>query len=127
MAACRIIDQLRRRRNTPCDSAPMPGDVTEESLLGSLADTRQEEAQEAAWEEEWRRHVLAQALDRLELRVKPEHFQMFRLVVLKEQPPAQVARTVGVLVAQVYLVRHRLTRLLKEEVQAVCAEARAFA
>lgn len=123
VAACRIIDRLRRRKTDPCDGGGRVEDMTEATLLGSLADEREAEAREAGWEEEWRRHVLAQAIDRLELRVKPEHFQIFRLVVLRDLPPAQVARTLGVLVAQVYLVRHRLTRMLRQEVRRTCSEA----
>ncbi len=123
VAACRIIDRIRRRKTDPCEGGAREEAMTEGTLLGALADEREAEAREAGWEEEWRRHVLAQAMDQLELRVKPEHFQIFRLVVLRDLPPAQVAKTVGVLVAQVYLVRHRLTRMLQEEVRRLCSEA----
>ena len=69
------------------------------------------------WDEEWQTHLLHTALDRLKRRVQPAHYEMYYLHVLKEQPAREVARTLGVSVAQVYLARHRLGRLFRKEVE----------
>ena len=47
--------------------------------------------------------------------VKPEHYQMFHLCALQDWPPCEVARVLRVSVAQAYLAKHRIERLLQEE------------
>jgi pyridoxine kinase len=52
-------------------------------------------------------------------RVNPKHAQIFDLYAMRGWPAARVAGDLGVNIFQVYLVAHRLTRLLKEEVRYV--------
>lgn len=68
----------------------------------------------AAWEKEWRNSLVNLALEKLKPRVNPRHFQVFYLLVIKEQSPAQVCRALGVNRGRVYLVKHRLARLFKK-------------
>jgi len=68
------------------------------------------------WEQEWKKNVLETALARLRRRVNPKHAQIFDLYAMRGWPAARVAGDLGVNIFQVYLVAHRLTRLLKEEV-----------
>lgn len=70
---------------------------------------------EAVWETEWAQTIWAAALTKVKDQVALKHFQMFDLYVLKEQPAPEVARTLGVSVAQVYLAKHRVSALLKKE------------
>ena len=108
----RIADHLReryRRGAVAPDTPPgLPGAATDDPVAPEL---------EALWNEEWDRHLLATALDRLRRRVKPMHYQLFDCYVLKQWPVIRVARTLGVSVAQVYLAKHRLLRQLKEEIR----------
>lgn len=69
---------------------------------------------EALWEAEWAQCVQRLALERLKGQVKPRHFQIFYLVGIKGQPPAQVARAFGVSRATVYVVKHRLRARFKK-------------
>ncbi|HZR17180.1 MAG TPA: sigma-70 family RNA polymerase sigma factor [Verrucomicrobiae bacterium] len=71
------------------------------------------------WEEEWKKSVLETALARLRRRVKPKHAQIFDLYAVRGWPAAKVGANLGVSVFQIYLVAHRLSRLLKEEVRYV--------
>ncbi len=57
------------------------------------------------------------ALERVRRRVREEHYQMFDLNVVRQWPANQVAKTLEVSVAQVYLVKHRILALLKREVR----------
>lgn len=119
VAELRIIDQFRRRRNReiqvahPVDESgmdaphPFSGAVC---LAGS-------ESADAEWKEAWKQHVLTIAMGRLQLKVSPEHFQIFHAVAVDGKTAPQVSRMLGVSVAQVYVVRHRLTRLLTREVE----------
>ena len=45
-----------------------------------------------------------------------KHYQIFHLNVIEDTPAKDVARRIGVNVAQVYLIKHRLSGILKKEV-----------
>jgi len=55
-------------------------------------------------------------MDRLQLKVSPDHFQIFHLIVVSGMSGPEVVRTLGVSLTKVYAVRHRLSRQLKQEV-----------
>lgn len=74
------------------------------------------ETEEDEWDQEWRQHVLAAALDRLARLVKPRHFQVFELYVRQQWPVLKVSRELGINPASVYVIGHRLTKQLKAEV-----------
>jgi RNA polymerase sigma factor (sigma-70 family) len=72
---------------------------------------------DAAWNEEWERHVFDAACERIARRVKARHFQIFDLHVCKNWPASEVARQVGANPATVYVISHRLKQQLKAEVK----------
>jgi RNA polymerase sigma-70 factor (ECF subfamily) len=69
------------------------------------------------WDEEWESQVLQAALARIKRQVQPQHYQIYHLHVILGQPAREVARTLGVNAAQIYLAKHRVSNLLKKEVQ----------
>ena len=73
--------------------------------------------QDAAWDDEWERNLVDAALERVKLRVKPEHYQIFHLSVVKGLKTGDVARMLQVSLGQVYLIRHRLAKEVKREVE----------
>ena len=72
---------------------------------------------EAIWDEEWERNLTDAALARVKQQVNPRQFQMFNFYVLKQWPVKEVAKTLGVTVAQVYLAKHRISASVKKEVK----------
>ena len=56
-------------------------------------------------------------METIKSRVKEEHYQIFDLYVLKQWPVKNVARALGVNVGLVYLVKYRISALLKKEVR----------
>ena len=42
---------------------------------------------------------------------------MFDLFVLKEWPAGDVAKTLGVTIAHVYVAKHRISKLIRKEVE----------
>ncbi len=42
------------------------------------------------------------------------HYQIFFLQAIKQIPPAKIAETLNVKVDQVYLIKHRLTKIFEE-------------
>jgi RNA polymerase sigma-70 factor (ECF subfamily) len=112
----RIADQFRKR--APADnSRPARGD----SRRGTATIDRIPDGfdLDAAWEEEWQRNVLAAALDRVKRKIDPKRFQIFDCLVTKQWPASKVATELHVSIAQVYLVKHRVSALVKREVAAV--------
>jgi RNA polymerase sigma factor (sigma-70 family) len=71
------------------------------------------------WEDEWKQNLLSAALTRLKKKIDPKQFQIFDCYVRKQWPAQKVAERLRVNVGQVYLARHRVTRLLKKEIQAL--------
>ena len=72
---------------------------------------------DACWEEQWQKSLLDAATERVKNQVSPKQFQMFELYVLREWPVKKVAQTLGVSATQVYLAKHRVTRLLSRELR----------
>ena len=73
----------------------------------------------AAWQEEWQQNLLTAALERVKRKVDARHYQIFDCAVVKQWSASKVAKELGVNIAQVYLVKHRLAALLKREVKAI--------
>ncbi len=56
-------------------------------------------------------------MENIKSRVKEEHYQIFDLYVIQQWPVRQVARALRVNVGLVYLVKYRMSALLKKEIQ----------
>lgn len=77
------------------------------------------DALETIWEEEWTARLQESALARLKRRVRPLHFQIFESVTIGGRDPGEVAREFGVSRTTVYVIRLRLTRLLKQDIDGI--------
>ena len=120
----RIGDQFRKRvraerQRHHKSAATEPGTEVATATEERVADPAGN-LLEAMWDEEYACSVRDAALETLKTQpaIKPKHFQIFYLLLVKELSPAQVAKTLRVNVAQVYLVKHRMgkafTKALKE-------------
>jgi RNA polymerase sigma factor (sigma-70 family) len=111
----RIVDQFRKRGPAFVRggrAGPDTGTSAEEKIPDPTSPFV-----ESLWDEEWGKNLVDAAMDRVKKRVRPEHYQIFYLGVVKELSAAQVARTLGVSAAQVYLVKHRVAAQVKKEMQ----------
>jgi RNA polymerase sigma factor (sigma-70 family) len=70
---------------------------------------------EAQWDLEWELNLEQAALAHVKRQVKPKQYQMFDLYAMKRWPVREVARSLGVTVAHVYVIRHRIGAMLKRE------------
>ena len=114
----RILDQLRRRQPAFQQAAASDRDSRQTPTVERIADPAGSLAQqEAAWDEEWERNLVDAAMERVKLRVKPEHYQIFYLSAVKGLKTGEVARMLQVNIGQVYLIRHRLAKDVKREVE----------
>ena len=112
----RIADQLRKRTRASWGDAPKTGADPPRPDPAEIPDPAGATA-DIAWEEEWQANLLKAALEKIKPRIKEEHYQIFDLYVLKQWPVGNVARVLGVNVGLVYLVKYRISALLKKEVR----------
>ena len=115
----RIIDLLRKRRTHPRHFVPLPADTASSGAEMQIPDTAAERAFEGIWDEEWEKNLVDAAMKRVKRKVKPEHYQIFYLHSVKGMPARDIGVLLGVSAAKVYVVGHRLARLVKREAQAL--------
>jgi RNA polymerase sigma-70 factor (ECF subfamily) len=110
----RITDQFRKRAPNAVGGGVPPVERDDRTATAErIADPH---SLDAVWETEWQKNVLETALARVSRKVKPKHTQIFDLYSIRRWPAAKVARELGVSLVQVYLVHHRITKLIKQEV-----------
>lgn len=117
----KIADQLRRRerelrrirpRRPRSSDTSTDGTDTTEKIPDPNGGTL-----ESAWNQEWDKSQMEAALDHLRRTVNPKHYQIFDFYVLKKWPMKKVTSTLKVNIAQVYLAKSRLSRLLQAEIK----------
>lgn len=115
----RIIDRFRKR-SPAYDSLHKDTKRSERtSTVERIPDLAAGSRLDDIWNAEWQRNLLDVAVKRLKSKVRPKQFQAFELFVLKRLPVTQVAKTLKINPAQVYLIKHRVTLLLKRELVAL--------
>ena len=119
----RIADQWRKRgkvgqasRLSGAGETPalLPDDTGSTGMVERIPDPAGV-ALDAVWQEEWEKHLMAAALERVKRQVSPRQFQMFDLNVRQELSVQETARTLQASVASVYMAKHRVARLVKKE------------
>jgi RNA polymerase sigma factor (sigma-70 family) len=113
----RVIDRLRKRQTQPQALAPVRADTTTGGASLQFADAAAEGAFDLMWDEEWERNLMDAALERVKRKVAPEHYQIFYLYGIKNMPAREIAQLLGASMAKIYVVRHRLGRMVQAEVQ----------
>lgn len=115
IARHRIIDQQRQRARRR--------DWAGDSVIARLPD---DAGLTRIWDVEHERLVFDQALSELReaTKTRADTLRAFELLVLQGLPAEEVARQCGLTVAEVYRVKHRITRRLREIVERLeCAYA----
>ena len=108
----RISDALRQRyRHHPTAAAENPVPPTGWPEDDPTTDSELEKL----WNAEWATHLATTALANVKAKSNPKHYQVYDLLVVKEWPVREVSQALGVNIAQIYLIRSRIGRALKEE------------
>jgi RNA polymerase sigma factor (sigma-70 family) len=113
----RILDQFRRRQPAFQQIHAGDRDTRQTATVERVPDSSSGQELESAWDDEWERNLVDAAMERVKLRVKPEHYQIFYLSAVKGLGTREVAKMLHVNAGQVYLVRHRLAKEVKREVK----------
>ncbi len=111
----RIKDQLRKRPPQPAASKASADDTNRTSTVERIPDLSEEKLR-TLWERDWRQAVLEAALQRVKRSANLKDCQIFDLHVLRGLAVLEVARSLGVSAARVYLAKHRIGALIKREV-----------
>ena len=111
----RIVDQLRKRQRY----LAAPSASSERDVRTSTIERVPEPASlslETTWDEEWNNNLMQAAIERVKKKVDPKHWQIFDLRVFKQWPVRRIAAALGISTAKVYVVVHRLKRLLRKQI-----------
>ena len=114
----RIRDQLAKRKGNQSlitSAATGDGNGTRTATIERIPDPEGFDLT-AVWDEEWAKHLLQTALARIKRQVHPQQYEIYHLHVILDKPVREVAQSLGVSAGQVYLARHRVSRLLKKEI-----------
>jgi len=111
----RIGNQFEKRRPVVAP-APRENSTTATDPVEKIADPATSPL-DAMWDAEWNNNLLEAAIAKARLRLDPEKFQIFDLYVNKEWPPEKVAAQFNISVDHVYVIKHRVTEAIKQEVE----------
>ncbi len=126
-ARWRIMDQLRNRKKetaNPRSNFGMPDADDRRTATIDRYSNPEGETLEKLWDREWQSNLLDLALRRLKSKVSAKQYQIFYCYVVKNWPPEKVREELGVSIAQVYLAKHRVGRILRKEIEALGGDER---
>lgn len=128
LTRCRIVDHSRNSPAGRFAFVPLPtepqtdaGNQEQPSLENqqTALSFASETAFEDLWDEEWKKNLTDAAMERVKRKVAPEHYQIFYLHVVKGMPARHISELFGASMTKIYVVRHRVARLVKREVRAL--------
>ena len=111
-----VAMQYRKRQREGGGNGRRTGAASFTADLESIPDPAAS-ALERLWEEEWERNLMDAAIANVKGILNPKQFQIFNFYVLKQWPVQEVAKTLEVSAARVYLAKHRISALVKKEIK----------
>jgi len=117
----RIKDQLKKRRKESSlihnSGAARTGDRTSSTATINQVPDPAALDLETVFETQWQRSLYAGALERVKEKFSLKQLQIFDLVVTQEWPSAEVAKSLGVSLANVYVIKHRISAAIAREIK----------
>ena len=110
----RIADHFRKKPREQSVHRTNNGDATSD-LLENAVDA--EATLDRVWDEEWHRHLTQTAIERVKQQVSARQYQIFDFHVLQQMSTSDVTKALGVNIGQIYLAKHRISRLLQKEIR----------
>lgn len=109
----RVGDQFRKRQN---HAERHPSFEGKTELMEAVPDDSAESDLGQYWDAEWRNNLMKVALGRVQPRISARAFQIYQLHITKDWPVQKVVDTLGVSKAQVHLVKHRVSTMVRKEI-----------
>jgi RNA polymerase sigma factor (sigma-70 family) len=117
----KIANQFARRARHMAVASVPPDGSSGTGLLERIPD-EQGAQWDKVWDEEWQKNLMDAAVQRVKRQVSIEQYQMFDLFVIKKWPAGEVAKTLGVTIGHVYVAKHRISKLVRNEVEMLQAK-----
>jgi RNA polymerase sigma-70 factor (ECF subfamily) len=121
MSRWRILDQVRQRDQHLKDfnrDSERGASERHTDTIDRIPDPN-DNGMNAVWEEEWRSNLASLAMERVRKRVDPMHYQIFHLNAVKDFPVAKICEMFGVPANRVYVIKSRISALIRKEVRAL--------
>jgi RNA polymerase sigma factor (sigma-70 family) len=113
----KIGDQFKKRAKASPEAELSDNDESRRTaILDRVPDPASEEM-ESIWNREYQKTVLETAIAKVKSEIDAKHFQVYDLYALKDWPVTKVAALLGMNSARVYLIKHRISLLVKKEVK----------
>ena len=106
IARNKLIDLIRRKSRNPVHE-PGPNDPEDWEAHYPV------DVFEKTWDQEWKKHLLNQALQQLRLEVEPATYQIFIYCTIHDLPPKEVAAKLGKTVTNVGSAKSRCKERLR--------------
>ena len=116
LTSWRVTDQLRKRKPNEVSQELEAGTSTGTAAIERIPDPATSELAQN-WDAEWEVSTLETAIARVKKQTHPKQYQIFDCYYFKGWPVTRVARAFDVNVAHVYVTKHRISKLLKQEVE----------
>lgn len=110
----KISNQFRKRSG----ALPLPENCADDDQHGFCAIVSEPQF-EKIWDDEWERNLLEAATERVKALVSLKHYQVFDLCVLRGWTVPRAATTLNMSMAGVYMVKHRVSKLLRMEIESL--------
>jgi RNA polymerase sigma factor (sigma-70 family) len=108
----RVKNQIRNRH---ADKRLTPPPVEDGDRTATIERLPGENPLEQLWDQEWQQALLSKAIQKAKSKVDPKQWQVFDLHALKEWSVPDVSKTLKISPARIYLIKHRIQRLLQKE------------
>ena len=120
---CRIADRFRKRRGEEREFSV--GDMENgdsDGLTFGMPELLSRSELEEIWDREWESNLMEAAIDNVKRSVSPKHYQVFDLLHFKEMSVADVTAKLKVTRASAYMIRHRVNKAIRRELQRIQKE-----
>jgi RNA polymerase sigma-70 factor (ECF subfamily) len=114
LTSWRVSDQLRKRQRDNRFRRSEARTSTGTATIDRLPDPAL--GLDSSWDDDWEKNLVDAAIERVKRRVDAKHYQAFDLYVFKEWPVARVARALKMSRGRVYVIKHRISALIKKEI-----------
>jgi RNA polymerase sigma factor (sigma-70 family) len=111
----RILDQIDKRDPRLAGRTGPPETTTRTPTVERQPDPEGPEL-EVIWNRDYEINLVQKAAGRVKSSVDSKQYQIYDLLVFKEWPVAKVSSFLGVSTGSVYLAKHRVGKLVKNEV-----------
>ncbi len=112
----RIIDHVRKKQYSRGNQVLQREEPLGPAVLENPAHSSEFDL-ESIWDEEWQRHLLDTAMEKVKRLVSPKHYQLFHLHVVKQLPAKTIVERMKVKLPEIYFAKYKVQRLLQKEIK----------